>query len=267
MPFTPLDRNVRISLLPSTFDAAGRATPEQRLSCFVVDDRVAIDAGSIALSLTDEQRANLRDVIITHPHMDHIATLPIFIDDMFVILEEPVRIHATAEVCEMLRRDVFNGTVYPPFHEFSNGRTRVLEFVPFETGQTVSIAHLSVTAVPVNHIVPTVGLLFTDGRTTVAFSGDTAETEEFWHLVNSAPTLDALLIEASFPNALHKLAVASGHLTPEMVGRELDKLAHKDLDVLAMHLKPSFRQELVAELEALGHPRLYVMETGRAYEW
>jgi ribonuclease BN (tRNA processing enzyme) len=258
---------VRISLLPSTFDAEGRATPEQRLSCVVVDDRVAIDAGSIALSLTDEQRAGLRDVIVTHPHMDHIATLPIFVDDMFAVLEEPVRVHATAEVCEMLRRDVFNGTVYPPFHEFSNGRTRVMEYVPFEPGQAVRIAHLSVTAVPVNHIVPTVGLLFSDGRATVAFSGDTAETEEFWHLVNRAPALDALLIEASFPNRLYKLAVASGHLTPEMVGRELGKLKHNNPDILAMHLKPSFRGQLVAELEALGHPRLFVMEPGRVYEW
>ncbi|HZI18367.1 MAG TPA: 3',5'-cyclic-nucleotide phosphodiesterase [Pyrinomonadaceae bacterium] len=258
---------MRISLLPSTFDADGRAAPEQRLSCFVVDDRVAIDAGSIALSLTEEQRAGVRDVIVTHPHMDHIATLPIFIDDLFGALEEPVRVHATEEVCEMLRRDVFNGTVYPPFHEFSNGRTRVLEYVPFETGREVRVAHLSVTAVPVNHIVPTVGLVFGDGRSTVAFSGDTAETEEFWRLINRAPRLDALLIEASFPNSMHKLAVASGHLTPEMVGRELAKLEHDGIDVLAMHLKPSFRLQLVAELEALGHPRLSVMEPGRVYEW
>jgi ribonuclease BN (tRNA processing enzyme) len=258
---------VRISLLPSSFDAEGRATPEQRLSCLVVDDRVAIDAGSIALSLDDRQRAIVRDVIVTHPHMDHIATLPIFVDDLFGALEEPVRVHATAEVCELLRRDVFNGTVYPPFHEFSNGRTRVLEFVPFEVGCEARIAHLSVTPVAVNHIVPAVGLVFTDGRTAIAFSGDTAETEELWCVANRTPKLAALLIEASFPNALHGLAVASGHLTPEMVGRELRKLDDDGLDILAMHLKPSFRLQLVAELEALNHPRLSVMEPGRVYEW
>jgi ribonuclease BN (tRNA processing enzyme) len=258
---------VRISLLPSTFDAAGRATLEQRLSCFVIDDRVAIDAGSIALSLTDEQRLTVRDVIVTHPHMDHIATLPIFVDDLFGSLEEPIRVHATEEVCGLIRRDVFNGTVYPAFHEFSNGRTHVLEYVPFRVGEEFRVAHLSVTAVQVNHIVPTVGLVLTDGRTTLAFSGDTAETEEFWKLVNRSPKVDALLIEASFPNSLSKLAVASGHLTPEMVRRELGKLEHHDLDVLAMHLKPSFREQLVTELEALRYPRLTVMLPGHVYEW
>jgi ribonuclease BN (tRNA processing enzyme) len=258
---------VRISLLPSTFDADGCATPEQRLSCFVVDDRVTIDAGSIALSLTAEQRETVRDVIVTHPHMDHIATLPIFVDDLFGVLDEPVRLHATEEVCELLRRDVFNGTVYPPFHEFSNGRTRVLEYVPFEVGRQFRVAHLTVEAVPVKHIVPTVGLVFTDGRVTVGFSADTAETDEFWQLANRAPRLDALLIETSFPNFLSQLAVASGHLTPEMVGRELRKLEHTGLEVLAMHLKPSFREQLIAELAALEYPRLSVMEPGRVYEW
>ena len=258
---------MRVKLLPSTIDAEGRASPEQRLSCFVVDGRVAIDAGSIAIGLTDSERAAVRDVILTHPHMDHIATLPIFVDDLFASLEEPVRVHATREVCEMVARDVFNGTVYPPFQDFENGRTRVMEFVPFRAGEEFRVAHLRVKAVPVTHIVPTVGLVLTDGATTVAFSGDTSETEEFWRLVNAEPRLDALFIESSFPNSLSKLATIAGHLTPAALGEELRKLTHKDTDILAMHLKPSFRLQLVEELAALNVPRLTAMEPGREYTW
>ena len=258
---------MKIKLLPSTFDAEGRATAEQRLSCFLVDDRVTIDAGSIAIGLTDPERDLVRDIIVTHPHMDHIATLPIFLDDLFGTLTEPVRVHATAEVCELLARDVFNGTVYPPFQEYSNGQTRVLEFVPFRTGEEFRVAHLAVTAVAVNHIVPTVGMLLSDGRTTLAFSSDTSTTEEFWHLVNHAPQVAALLIEASFPNSLARLAEVSGHLTPSALGSELRKLKHQDLDILAVHLKPSYREQLVAELAELGHPRLSAMEPGREYSW
>lgn len=258
---------MKIKLLPSTIDPDGRASPEQRLSCFVVDGRVAIDAGSIAIGLTDAERGEVRDVIVTHPHMDHIATLPIFVDDLFAFLDRPIRIHATEEVCTLLQRDVFNGTVYPPFHKFSNERTRVMEYVPFRAGEEFRVEHLRVTAVPVNHIVPTVGLVFTDGATTVAFSSDTAATDEFWELVNRERRVDALLIEASFPNSLSKLAAASGHLTPEALGGELRKLAHKELEILAMHLKPSFRQQLVRELEELNVPRLSAMQPGREYSW
>jgi ribonuclease BN (tRNA processing enzyme) len=258
---------MKIKLLPSTFDAEGRATAEQRLSCFLIDDRVTIDAGSIAIALTGAQRDSVRDVIVTHPHMDHIATLPIFVDDLFGSLTEPVRIHATPDVCELIARDVFNGTVYPPFQKYSNEHTRVMEFVPFRTGEEFRVAHLTVTAVEVNHIVPTVGMLLTDGRTTLAFSSDTSATEEFWHLVNRRPHVDALLIEASFPNSMARLAEVSGHLTPEALGAELRKLKHQDLDILAVHLKPSFRTQLVRELADLGLPRLTAMEPGREYAW
>src|SRR5262245_55468846 len=233
---------MRIQLLPSSFDAGGTATAAQRLTCFLIDECVTVDAGSIGIALTDPQRRTVRDVIVTHPHMDHIASLPIFVDDLFGQLEQPVRIHATQEVIDLLKLDVFNDTVYPKFDELKNQHGRVMEYVPFKSGKEFKVAHLSVTAVSVNHIVPTVGLLLSDAKSTVAFSSDTAETEEFWKLVNRAQRLDALFIEASFPNSMRKLAEASKHLTPLTLQNELKKLDHNGMDILAVHLKPTYRE-------------------------
>lgn len=258
---------MKIQLLPSTFDGNGRATLEQRLTCFLIDDRVTVDAGSIALALTDQQRQSVRDVIVTHPHMDHIASLPIFIDDQFGVLEKPVRIHATEEVIALLERDVFNWTVYPRFSELSNEFGPVMKYVPFEHGKEFEVAHLKVTAVPVNHIVPTVGLVLSDGKTTLAFSSDTYKTEEFWKLVNGMPHVDAMMIEASFPNDMAHLAEISRHFTPETLAEELQKLDHNGLDILTVHLKPSYREQLIKELDALKIPKLSVMQPGRVYEW
>ncbi|HYE65784.1 MAG TPA: 3',5'-cyclic-nucleotide phosphodiesterase [Pyrinomonadaceae bacterium] len=240
---------------------------EQRLTCFLIDDRVTIDAGSVAIALSDAQRETVRNIIITHPHMDHIASLPIYIDDLFATLEEPIRIHATEEVIKLLERDVFNWTIYPRFSDLSNEHGRVMEYVPFRIGEEFQVAHLKVTAVAVNHIVPTVGLIISDGKTTIAFSSDTAETEEFWELVNRTPRIDALLIEASFPNSMTKLAEVSKHFTPASLGRELRKLDHNGIDILTVHLKPAYRDTLIEELAALGIPKLRVMEPGRTYEW
>jgi ribonuclease BN (tRNA processing enzyme) len=258
---------VKIKLLPSTFDANGVATLDQRLSCFVIDDRVAIDAGSIALALSESERETVRDIIVTHPHMDHIATLPIYIDDLFASLREPVRIYATEEVIRLLKRDIFNGTVYPPFHDFNNHHCRVMEFVPVGIGEEFRVAHLRVTAVAVRHIVPTVGLIISDETNTLAFSSDTAATEDFWRLANSVPRVDALLIEASFPNHHAQLAEISGHLTPDTLGRELKKLTHADLEILVVHLKPTYRDQLIKELDELGLPRLSAMVPGHEYSW
>jgi cAMP phosphodiesterase len=259
---------VKIQLLPSTFNSSGKATPDQRLTCYVIDDSVAVDAGSIALSLTDAQRNTVRDIIVTHPHMDHIATLPIFIDDLFGELEEPIRIHATQEVIDILENDIFNWTVYPRFSELKNAKSKVMEYVPFRVGEEFRVAHLRVIAVNVNHIVPTVGLIATDGERTLAFSSDTAETEEFWQLVNRTPSIDALLIEASFPDYLSQLAEVSRHFTPASLKKELRKMKkHKDADILTVHIKPSYREQVVEELNALKIPGLRIMKPGNTYEW
>jgi ribonuclease BN (tRNA processing enzyme) len=258
---------LNIQLLPSTFDQQGRATQEQRLTCYLIDDRVAIDAGSIAIACSDEQRNTVRDIIVTHPHMDHIASLPIYIDDLFGFLKTPIRIHATQEVIEMLERDIFNWTVYPRFSELRNEYGPVMQYVPFEAGVEFKVAHLQVTAVNVNHIVPTVGMIVSDGNSTVAFSSDTAETEDFWKLVNKTPRLDALLIEASFPNSMAKLAEDSRHFTPESLSRELRKLTHNGLDILTVHLKPAYRETVIDELKSLAIPKLDIMEAGRVYQW
>src|SRR5688500_8778710 len=138
--------------------------------------------------------------------MDHIASLPIFIDDLYPSLKEPMRVHATQEVIELLERDVFNWNVYPRFSDLRNDYGPVMEYIPIPVGKSFKVAHLEVVAMPVNHIVPTVGLVVSDGRTSVAFSSDTAETDEFWKILNERKGLDALLIEASFPDRMAKLA-------------------------------------------------------------
>jgi cAMP phosphodiesterase len=258
---------VRIQLLPSTFDGRGHATLEQRLTCFLIDDCVAVDAGSLGIALTSDQRSKVRNIIVTHPHMDHIASLPIFIDDLYPTLTEPVRVHATPEVIELLERDVFNWNVYPRFSDLRNDYGPVMEYVPIPIGSAFPVAHLSVIAVPVNHIVPTVGLVVSDSSSSVAFSSDTAETDQFWDVVNNTPHLDALLIEASFPDNMAELAEVSRHFTPASLGRELKKLDHNGIDVLAVHLKPSYRDLIISELYALNIPKLGVMEPGKTYSW
>jgi len=258
---------LQIQLLPSSFDSHGGASPAQRLTCFIIDDRVSVDAGSLGIALSDAQQRTVRDVIVTHPHMDHIASLPIFVDDLFGELLEPVRIHATQQVIDLLKADVFNDTVYPKFDQLKNAQGHVMQYLPFEMRREFKVAHLNCTAIPVNHIVPTVGLLVSDGKTTVAFSSDTAETEEFWRVVNQSKHLDALFIEASFPDSMEGLAKASKHLTPASLQKELAKLTHNGMDILAVHVKPAHRDKVIAELNQLNISKLRVMEPGKIYEW
>jgi ribonuclease BN (tRNA processing enzyme) len=119
---------------------------------------------------------------------------------------------------------------------------------------------LDVTAVRVNHIVPTAGFIVRQGDSALLYSGDTSETRRIWEVATKEPRLKAAFIETSFPNDFRDLAKVTGHLTPEMFAREFAKLGRPDLPVYIYHIKPSYRHVIAAELKRLNLPNLHVLE-------
>ena len=259
---------MKLQLLPSTFDENGTASPRQHLSCFVVDDCVAIDAGSLAMATSAVQRKQIRDVVLTHAHLDHIAGLPLFIDDLFADLNAPVCVYATLEVVETLERDIFNWAIYPRFSELENASgAAVMKYEPFAVGEEFFVKHLRFRAAAVNHKVSTVGFIVSDNRTKFAVSGDTAEMNEFWQILNAEENLAALLVECAFPNELEDLARVSRHLTPRTLKKELEKFNRKECAVYVVNIKPMYRDEVLQQLGELEIENLQILEVGRVYEW
>jgi len=258
---------MKLQLLPSTFDENGAASARQHLSCFVIDECVAIDAGSLAMAASAAQKKQIRDVVLTHAHLDHIAGLPLFIDDLFATLDAPVRVHAAPHVIETLERDIFNWEIYPRFSELENANGAVMKYQPFEIGQEFSVRHLRLKSISVNHKVPSVGFVVSDGKTSVALSGDTAKTDEFWKILNQETNLSALLIECAFPDKLEELAEISHHLTPKTLRRELEKFNRKECLIYVINIKPTYRDEVVRQIEELKIENLQILEVGQIYEW
>jgi len=258
---------MKVQLLPSTIDDCGKASARQHLMSIIIDDRVAIDAGSLAFSCSELQRSDVRDIVLTHTHLDHIAGLPLFIDDLFASLTAPIRIHATREMIETLERDIFNWQVYPRFSELTNEHGPVIKYVEFEPGSRFDVQHLSVASVLVNHNVSANGYIISDGAVSVGITGDTAETDEIWTKMNSKSDLRALLIECAFPNELDELAQVSHHLTPRRLGRELEKFRNSDCELHIINMKPMYRESIIKEIGELGIERLKIFEVGKVYEW
>jgi len=258
---------VKLRLLPSSFDNDGFASARQHLTCLVVNDRVAIDAGSLAMGANDIERAQVRDVVLSHAHLDHIAGLPLYLDDLFSSLTEPVRVHATEEVMEVLERDVFNWSVYPKFSELSNSAGPVVEYIQFSNGTKFEVADLAVTPIGVNHKVPSSGFILNDGSARIGITGDTASMDEFWDEAGKNGGLEALLIECAFPDELAVLAATSHHLTPSTLKRELDRAELGDCKICIVNIKPSYRNVVIEELSELGLPSLEVLQVGRVYQW
>ena len=149
---------MKVSLVPSAISMRDDH-PSFFLSTYLIDEFVAIDAGGIGFldDLREQQR--VEHIFITHSHMDHIASLPIFLDNVFGSSEKCVTVHAGEATLASLRRDVFNDRVWPDFISMSKKGMPFVEIKLLEAGRVVEVGDLRVTPVPVDHIVPTFGFL------------------------------------------------------------------------------------------------------------
>jgi cAMP phosphodiesterase len=257
---------MRIRMLPSTFDAAGALSPKQHFQCLVINGTVAIDAGSLANAVTSAERVTIRDVVLTHSHLDHIAGLPLFIDDLFPVLTEPIRVHAVREVIEALETHIFNWQIYPRFSELKNRYGEVIEYAEIFPGTEFEVKGLKFLPIAVNHNVPSMGFLISDKDSSIAITGDTAEMTEFWDIVNGHAPLDALFVECAFPNEFDELSTISHHLTPQKLGNELRKFNDRNCPIYVINIKPAYRSAVVSQLETLGVENLRIFEVGREYK-
>lgn len=258
---------MKVQLLTSTIDENGTASQRQHLLTMIIDDSVAIDAGCLALSCTDLHRQQLRNIVLTHTHLDHIAGLPLFLDDLFATLKEPVCIHATAEQINIIERDLFNWAIYPRFSELSNDNGPVIRYQEFERGATFTVRHLTVKSVPVNHKVSANGFIVSDERVSIAITGDTKESDAIWDACNEVPNLRAAFVECAFPNELGDLASVSDHLTPERVKIEVEKIKDRDFPVFVINIKPMYRDRVIGQLKETAIPNLEILELGKVYEF
>jgi len=197
-----------------------------------------------------------------------ILGAPIYIAEAFPLLEAPVIVYGTGEVISALREFVFNDHIWPNFEklQLNNGSGPALEFRELQPRSTVSIEGIDVTPIPVNHIVPTVGLLVQNEAAAVLFTSDTYSTDEIWETARDTNDLKAVFVDVSYPNELGELAAASKHLTPELLALELEKL-RREVEVYAIHIKPMNRDDVIKQVAALDDPRVSIGEIDRLYEW
>lgn len=259
------NRTVRVTLLPSSFSNQARQSGLY-LTSYVINDSIAIDAGSLGLMESIDAQAKIRHVLISHTHIDHIATLPIFVDNVHEANRDCVLVHGSQAVLDCLQQDIFNGCVWPDFVNMTPKHGSFLKLSPLEADVAVDLEGLRITPVAVTHTVPTNGFLIEDRAAAIIIISDTGPTERIWELANRTPNLKAVFLEASFPNSLAHIAEVSEHLTPTLFAKEVAKLK-QPTRVIAVHLKARFREQIERELRGLNLPQVEIVQTGVQYEF
>ena len=236
----------------------------QYVSTYLINGTVAIDAGCLGFWGTPQDQESIKHVFLTHSHSDHIGSLPIFVENAWTPSLGCPRIYGSPATLNDLQNHIFNNKLWPDFIAISETMPPFLRVCPLEAEMPVQVDGLTITPIPVNHVVPTFGFLVSDGNSAAIFGADSGPTERLWQIAHHTPKLRAVFLEACFPNSMTSLAEVSLHMTPEMFGREVRKMP-SGIMVVAVHIKVRYREQVVQELHDLQLPSLEIGECEREY--
>jgi ribonuclease BN (tRNA processing enzyme) len=231
----------------------GGSSPTCRMTSFLINGELALDAGSITQALPLEAQRRIRRIVLTHSHLDHTASIPFLVENTFGEQREALEILVTPQVLHTVKLHLFNNDTWPDFTRIPNDMLPAIRLVQVEPRAPFSANGLRLTPFPVRHTVPTHGYLVEDEGGAVLFTSDTGPTQEVWEVANRTAALRALIVEVSFPSRMQAVADVSLHLTPTTLAAELAKLK-REVAVYLYHLKPAYVDELRQELAATRFP-------------
>ena len=247
---------MRIEILAANPNERGHA-----LTGFLVNGRIAVDAGPMASFAPVQAQAEIDHILLTHSHIDHVAGLPILLDSVYGLRSTPPQVYALPSTLDSLQRDIFNNRLMPDFIEFSRVMTPFVELHAVEPNRPFAVDSLIITPIPVDHTVPTVAYLLDDCEVACAVVTDTAPVPAVMAELGRLPRLRAVFLECSFPRRMNGLAEVSRHLHTgtfaEMVG-----LLPAHVRVYATHIKPHFYDEVCDEIAGLNLPNVQIGTPG-----
>jgi 3',5'-cyclic-nucleotide phosphodiesterase len=239
----------------------GGETPRHKTSAFVLDGKLAIDAGSLTSGMSLHDQCALEAVLVSHAHLDHMRDLATIADNRAQNSCPPLLVCGTKWTVGVLKKHFFNGLVWPDFSAIPTKAHPTIKYLPLEVEKPTEVAGYTVRSILVSHTIETCAFVVERGNQAIAYSGDTGPTKRLWQVLNKQDNLRAMLMEVSFPTHMHKLAKVSGHHTPETLAVELKKYKKpKDLPVLLYHIKPVFQAEVEKECAKIKGPDLTVLK-------
>lgn len=231
---------------------SGGETPETALTGFVVNDEIALDAGSLCRGLPLEEQCSLNHVLITHTHLDHIKDLAFLADNVIGVKKNPLHIWGSEFVISTLRNHLMNDKIWPDFTKIPTAENPVLQYHTIEPEKPFTVEGYEILAVLTTHPVPNTAYVIKNNDGAFCFTGDTGVTDRIWEVLNETRNVLGVITEVSFPNMMTDLAKISGHLTPTMLYEQISRLKNRHYSVYLSHNKPNFRELLRKEVAETG---------------
>ncbi|MBN1264113.1 MAG: MBL fold metallo-hydrolase [Anaerolineales bacterium] len=165
---------------------------------------------------------DVNHLILTHFHPDHVGGVPLFLMNVWLMgRTKPLNIYGIEDCIGRLEQlmDLYRWETWPDLFPVKFMRIPRKEKTP-----VVHVGELDVSATPVKHIIPTIGLSFKDTRTEgkLIYSSDTEPCET---VISLAKDGDILIHEANGDMSGHSSAAQAGGVA-EAAGVETLVLIH-----------------------------------------
>lgn len=228
-----------------------RRSPSGGSACIQVTKRVTIDAGNL-LSL--DQNELLEYIFISHSHLDHVLDLPFYVDANYTKFKKPLKICAGKETIEALKTHIFNGAVWPDFHNIKllNSDYKAIEFVEIKEEDEFEFDEITITPIQSFHTIECYGFIIRREDKSIYFTSDTASSDKLWNTINTREDIKQVVVDIAFPSRFDDLASASLHMTPKALKQGLKNLNRDDVIIHAFHLKSNFQEEITKEIKEYG---------------
>lgn len=260
---------------------------ESNLSSYMLavqgtDAYVCLDAGTIHSGLekvvrngvfrqqpSEVLRSKIKGFLISHPHLDHVAGLIINSPD-----DSNKNIYALPFCLKALEEKYFTWESWANFADKGEApQLKKYHYVSLEENKETALAQTNMFVQPflLSHSNPTLSTAFLVryDSSYLLYLGDTGSDSieksdklmQLWkHIAPliTAKQLKGIFIEVSFPNS-QPADKLFGHLTPDLLMQELNKLATlcgsnamKGLPIVITHIKPNGNNKQIIKKELIG---------------
>lgn len=220
-------------------------------TCFLIDGKLAVDAGSIVSTLARDEQLRIENVLLTHLHFDHTRDLPTL---GLQTLNHPhtIDVHSLGITLTTVNQQLMNGEFYPDLTAQLNDTPPAFRFNEIKDSSTFSLDGYEIKPVPTDHPVPTIGYIVKSADGCVAYTGDTGGPILPFMQQEIAP--DILYVDVTFPNELEWRAEVSKHLTPNMLRARVIDAQQAGValpKIVPVHMSEEHQNQILTELAAL----------------
>lgn len=169
----------------------------------------------------------ITDLILTHFHPDHVSGTPLLLMDLWLSgRKNALRIYGLSDVIDRMERmlDLYDWQTWDGFYPVNFIR------LPDRPKKLIEEGELEVSAAPVCHMIPNIGIQFNLPDGGCCYSSDTAPCKA---VVRMARGMNFLIHEAT--------GEGSGHSSPEEAGRIAEKAGVKKLYLI--HYPPGVDED------------------------